>query len=113
MTQIPSKEAVLQWIADNPTLTAKRDIAKAFGIKGADRIDLKRMLREMEAEGQLSKRRKTYREPGVLPPVSVLAVAGPDANGDVFATPLEWQSEEPDCAAHPDGAERAGRPRPR
>ena len=45
MTQIPSKDAILAWISDNPTLTSKRDIAKAFGIKGADRIELKRLLR--------------------------------------------------------------------
>ena len=37
-------------VIPNPTLTSKRDIAKAFGIKGAARIDLKRMLKELEAE---------------------------------------------------------------
>ena len=46
MSHIPSKDEILKWIADNPGLSAKRDIAKAFGIKGAARIDLKRVLRE-------------------------------------------------------------------
>ena len=32
MSQMPSKDEILQWISDNPTLTSKRDIAKAFGI---------------------------------------------------------------------------------
>ena len=50
MTQIPSKEQILQWIADNPALTAKRDIAKAFGIKDTGRIELKRLLKELEPE---------------------------------------------------------------
>ena len=49
MTRIPSKQEVLDWISANPTLTSKRDIAKAFGIKGSDRIDLKRILKELEA----------------------------------------------------------------
>jgi len=35
MAELPSKEAILDWIAGNPTQTAKRDIARAFGLKGA------------------------------------------------------------------------------
>ncbi|MGR3370530.1 MAG: ribonuclease R [Sagittula sp.] len=93
MSTLPSKDEILQWIADNPTLTAKRDIAKAFGIKGAARIDLKRILRELEEEGHLQKRKKTYRDPEALPPVSVLQVNAPDENGDLTARPLEWQGE--------------------
>ncbi|SMY08122.1 ribonuclease R [Flavimaricola marinus] len=96
MSQFPTKDAILQWIADNPTLTAKRDIAKAFGIKGAARIDLKRLLKEMEAEGLLSKRRKTYRDPESLPPVSVLTVLAPDKDGDVFAQAMEWHGDGPE-----------------
>jgi ribonuclease R len=91
MSQIPDKAAILKWISDNPTLTAKRDIAKAFGIKGAARIDLKRVLKELEADGHLTSRKKTYRDPDSLPPVSVLQVTGPDAQGDLFAKPMEWQ----------------------
>jgi ribonuclease R len=100
MSHIPSKDEILQWIADNPGLSAKRDIAKAFGIKGAARIDLKRVLRELEDEGHLEKRKKTYRDPDRLPPVSVLLVNGPDANGDLTAKPLEWQGEGEEPVVH-------------
>ena len=93
MKALPSRQQILDWIAENPTQTAKRDIARAFGIKGAARIDLKRMLKELEAEGVLTKRRKTYRDPETLPPVSVLQVTGPDADGDLLARPLEWNGE--------------------
>jgi len=93
MTRIPSKSEILDWIAENPTKTAKRDIARAFGIKGAARIDLKQLLRELEAEGHLEKRRKTYRDPDRLPPVSVLQVLAPDDLGDIFCRPLEWHGE--------------------
>ncbi len=93
MSHLPTKDEILQWISDNPTLTAKRDIAKAFGIKGAARIDLKRILKELEAEGHLEKRKKTYRDPDRLPPVSVLQITGPDADGDLVARPMEWQGE--------------------
>jgi ribonuclease R len=93
MSRIPDKAEILDWISANPTLTTKRDIAKAFGIKGAARIDLKRVLKELEAEGHLQKRKKTFRDPDQLPPVSVLQVLAPDADGDMFAKPLEWHGE--------------------
>lgn len=91
MSKIPSKPEILDWITANPTLTAKRDIAKAFGIKGAARIDLKRVLKELEDEGHLEKRKRSYQDPDRLPPVSVLQITGPDADGDLFAKPMEWQ----------------------
>ncbi|WP_135504083.1 ribonuclease R [Roseovarius aestuariivivens] len=93
MSQLPQKAEILQWIEDNPTLTSKRDIAKAFGIKGAARIDLKRMLKELEAEGHLEKRKKTYRDPDKLPPVSVLQISGQTPDGELLARPMEWQGE--------------------
>lgn len=93
MSHMPSKADILEWISQNPTLTSKRDIAKAFGIKGAARIDLKRILRELEAEGHLEKRKKTYKDPDRLPPVSVLRIRELGADGDLFAQPMEWQGE--------------------
>ncbi|KZY39686.1 ribonuclease R [Roseovarius sp. HI0049] len=93
MSQMPSKDEILKWISENPTLTSKRDIAKAFGIKGAARIDLKRVLRELEDEGHLEKRKKTYRDPDKLPPVSVLQVSGQTSDGELLAKPLEWHGE--------------------
>ncbi len=93
MSSIPSKAEILDWITAHPTQTSKRDIAKAFGIKGSDRIDLKRVLKELEAEGHLEKRKKTYRDPDRLPPVSVLVVKAPNEDGDLFAQPMEWHGE--------------------
>ena len=96
MSQLPTKAEILNWIADHPTLTAKRDIAKAFGIKGAARIDLKRLLKELEDEGHLAKRKKTYRDPDRLPPVSIVQIGPPNAEGDMTARPLEWTGEGPE-----------------
>ena len=89
MNPIPTKEAIRRWIAENPGLAAKRDIAKAFGIKGDARIDLKRLLRELEAEGVVEKTARRFREAGTLPPVAVLRVLAPDAAGDLYAEALE------------------------
>jgi len=93
MKKLPTKEQLLDWIKDNPTKTNKRDIARAFGIKGAARIDLKRMLKELAADGHLEKKRKTYRDPDGLPPVTVCRVTGTDADGDLFLEPAEWEGD--------------------
>ncbi|MCO4823499.1 ribonuclease R [Amylibacter sp.] len=93
MKQIPTKEQILDWIKENPGKTNKRDVGRAFGIKGADRIELKRMLKELTADGLLAKKRRTYIDSDELPPVSVLMVLPPDANGDLTAKPLEWKGE--------------------
>lgn len=93
MSKLPSKAEVLDWISRNPTLTSKRDIANAFGIKGADRIDLKRLLKELEEDGHLAKRKKTYRDPDKLPPVSVLQIRDQTPDGELWAKPMEWHGE--------------------
>ena len=93
MSELPDKAAILQWIADNPDQGAKRDIARAFGIKGAARIELKRLLKELEAEGRLERRKRSFRPGGDLPPVSVIRIEGPDADGDLIATPAEWTGD--------------------
>ncbi|MDR9482651.1 MAG: ribonuclease R [Salibaculum sp.] len=96
MARIPSKSEIRDWISQNPTQSSKRDIAKAFGIKGADRIDLKRLLKELEDEGVLRKSRKSYRDPEKLPPVSVLQVLALDTDGDLLARPMEWGGDGPE-----------------
>ncbi|MGR3802758.1 ribonuclease R [Marinibacterium profundimaris] len=93
MSKMPTKAEILDWIAAHPTQNTKRDIAKAFGIKGAARIDLKQLLKELAAEGHLEKRKRTYTDPDRLPPVSVLEVLPPNDQGDLFAKPLEWHGE--------------------
>lgn len=94
MKPLPSKDEIRQWISQNPGLAAKRDIAKAFGIKGDARIELKALLRELESEGVVEKSGRHFREPGMLPPVAVLQVLPPDAAGDLYARPLEEGVEE-------------------
>jgi ribonuclease R len=94
MKPLPSKDQIRQWIAENPGLSAKRDIAKAFGIKGDARIELKAMLRELEGEGAVARTARRFHEAGTLPPVAVLQVLPPDAAGDLYARPLEEGIED-------------------
>ncbi|WP_374298740.1 ribonuclease R [Paracoccus sp. (in: a-proteobacteria)] len=95
MGQLPSKEQIMEWVAEHPDANSKRDIAKAFGIKGAERIELKRLLKELEGEGHLERRRRHYLDAERLPPVTVLELLPPDGSGDLFARPMEWHGDGP------------------
>lgn len=92
---IPSRQQILDWLSDNPGQSAKRDIARAFGLKGPAKIELKRMLKELEAEGLIKRRRRRFRDPDTLPPVSVLRVLRADSQGDQWAIPVEWSGDGP------------------
>ena len=96
MTQIPTKDQILDWLAAHPGASAKRDIARAFGLKGAERIELKRLLKEMEAAGDYTRHRAPHiTAPDKFPPVTPLAMLPPDADGDQWAEPQEWQGTSP------------------
>jgi ribonuclease R len=89
----PTREALLDFIRENPDLSGKREIARAFGLKGDDRIWLKDMLRELQDEGLLEKRAKKLVRAGALPHVVVLDVFSRDADGLLLARPAEWPPE--------------------
>ena len=89
-----SRESVLRFIADNPGRASKRDIAKAFGIKGDGRVALKDLLADLQAEGLLAGSRKRFSTPGVLPAITVLEVRARDDDGGLIAEPVEWNVAE-------------------
>lgn len=91
---MPTKQDILAFIESSPEKVGKREIAKAFAIKGGQRRDLKDLLNEMAAEGLLVGNRKDFRQPGQLPPVTVLEVKEIDAEGDLVAEPITWNIDE-------------------
>ncbi|KPQ06649.1 MAG: ribonuclease R [Rhodobacteraceae bacterium HLUCCA12] len=89
MTTLPSKSELHLWLTENPDVTGLREIARAFNIKGSARVELKRLLAEMEAEGLYSRRARRHGA-AKLPPVTLLRVRAPDGSGDLFAEPQDW-----------------------
>ena len=71
-----------------------REIAREFGLKNADRVELKRILRELADDGAVAKRGRKIHEPATLPPTVVADITGRDTDGELLATPTEWDTEE-------------------
>jgi ribonuclease R len=90
---LPSKSELLAFIDARSGKVGKREIARAFGISGRDRIDLKNMLRELAEEGHVARRRKKLHRSGKLPSVVLADVVARDADGELIAVPTEWDEE--------------------
>ena len=87
------KARLLILLAEHPGAT-KRDLARLTGLKGSDRIVLKRLLRELEAEGVLAGNAKRgLTKAGELPEVTLLRITGTDSEGELLARPLNWESQ--------------------
>lgn len=70
----------------------KREIARAFGLKGQEKIQLKALLRDMADEGLIDGRKTAYHKMGGVPRVTVLRIVDID-EGDAFAVPDNWAGE--------------------
>jgi len=90
---LPSKADILAFIGNKPGKVGTREIARAFGLKNALRADLKRLLRELADEGSIEKRRKKLHHAGALPSTVLADVTARDSDGDLIATPDEWDED--------------------
>jgi ribonuclease R len=92
-SKFPSRQEILAFLEQSTAKAGKREISRAFGVKGADRITLKNLLRDMADEGLIAGSRRKLTRPGVLPPVTVLEITGRDQDGEFFARPTTWDDE--------------------
>ncbi|MBT3396105.1 MAG: ribonuclease R, partial [Alphaproteobacteria bacterium] len=103
----PSREALLEFIADNPNNSGKREIARSFGLKGDDRVWLRNILRDFVVEGLIEGGRSSRRGRPGLPPVMVLEITGVDNDGDLVGAPAAWKHDVPRPSVHLTGSSRA------
>ncbi|MGI8853045.1 MAG: ribonuclease R [Methyloceanibacter sp.] len=93
MGKLPSQQEILDFLAGTTGEAGKREIVRAFGVKGGDRIALKKLLRDMADDGLIAGSRRKLTRPGVLPPVTVLEIISRDADGEFVARPATWDEE--------------------
>jgi len=93
---LPSRDELLAFIRESPTPVGKRDIVRAFKIGGAERSQLKSMIRELERDGALGRDRgRRYGAAGRLPEIVLVEITGTDADGEVLARPVAWEGQGP------------------
>jgi len=90
---MPTRQQVLDFIATSDEPAGKREIARAFGLKGTEKIALKALLKDMAEEGLIDGNRTAFHRMGGVPRVTVLRVIEID-DGDPVAVPDAWQPDD-------------------
>jgi ribonuclease R len=91
--RLPSKQEILDYLETASVKAGKREIARAFGVKGGDRVALKELLRNMADDGLIAGSRRKLAKPGALPPVTVIEIVSRDRDGEFVARPATWDEE--------------------
>uniref|UniRef100_UPI0035A92A15 ribonuclease R n=1 Tax=Ancylobacter mangrovi TaxID=2972472 RepID=UPI0035A92A15 len=97
---LPTREELTTFIASHGGDVGKREISRAFGLDGSDRIVLKAMLRELADEGLIGRKRHKLHVPGALPAVVMSEVVERDEDGELIAKLIDWDEEEHGEAPH-------------
>jgi ribonuclease R len=91
---LPSREAIVEAMAQQPHLDGKRDLYKYFGIHGDMKTPFKLLLKEMEGEGFIARSRKTLRRTATLPQVTTLDIPADADPDNLHAYPAQWNDDE-------------------
>ena len=91
---LPSREQILDFITSSDQPAGKREIARAFGLSGADKIALKALLKDMADEGLIdSAPGRAFHKMGGVPKVTVLRIVDVDDSGQAWAVPERWEAD--------------------
>jgi len=93
-SEFPGRDAIVAFIRAHPGKVGTREIAREFSLKNADRVQLKALLRELADDGTIAKRGNKVHEPAALPPTVIADITGRDRDGELIATPTEWDEVE-------------------
>ena len=90
--RLPTKAEILTYIQKAPSRVGKRDITRAFKVRGADRPAFKMILKELEQDGVIGRGdKRRYAESGRLPEVAVVDAIKTDSEGDLIGQPAGWE----------------------
>ncbi|MEQ1497096.1 MAG: VacB/RNase II family 3'-5' exoribonuclease [Novosphingobium sp.] len=90
---LPSRQQILDFIAQSVDPAGKREISRAFGLKGQEKIALKALLKDMAEEGLIDGNRSAFHRMGGVPKVTVLRVVEID-EGEAIAVPDAWSPDD-------------------
>ena len=90
--RFPTPQEILEFIKASPKKVGKRELARAFNLKGQDRLKLKAIIKEMADTGMIERsHHRKGRPPIHLPPVLTVRVS-PELTeeGEVLLIPLAF-----------------------
>ena len=87
---LPSRDQLVAFINSQTGKVGTREIARAFGLRNAERAELKRLLRELEDNGKVERRRGKLNTAGRLPATVLADITSRDRDGEFIAIPTEW-----------------------
>ncbi|MFC4295184.1 ribonuclease R family protein [Novosphingobium tardum] len=90
---LPSRAQILEFIKTAPGVAGKREIARAFGLHGHEKIALKALLKDMADEGLIDGDKRAFHRLGGVPKVTVLRVVDIE-DGEAIAIPDAWQPDD-------------------
>lgn len=91
----PPREDIIRFVRESGGRAGKREIARAFGLDAHQKMELKKLLRELELDGSLTRTRgKRFADPDRLPAVAVVEITGISRDGDILAKPGVWEGDE-------------------
>lgn len=90
---LPTRQQILDFIASSEEPAGKREIARAFGLKGQEKIQLKALLKDMAEEGLIDGNRTAFHRMGGVAKVTVLRVVDTD-DGEAIAVPDSWTPDD-------------------
>lgn len=90
---LPSRQQILDLIAESADSVGKREISRAFGLKGQEKIALKALLKDMAEEGLIDGNRTAFHRMGGVPKVTVLRVVEIE-DGEPVAVPDAWTPDD-------------------
>jgi len=92
--KFPTRDEIVAFIRTQPRDVGTREVSRAFGLKNADRAELRRMLQTLADDGVVSRGNKKKLHAGHLPDIVEADVVGRDGDGELIAVPAEWDDSQ-------------------
>jgi ribonuclease R len=99
MGQVPDRATLLRFLQEQPGRVSSREVARAFGLKGNARLELKSLMRDLAEEGAVAGNRrhaKAYIRTDRLPPVGIVDIIERDTDGELLGRLNQVQRESDD-----------------
>ena len=96
--KMPNMQELMDYLNQQGGTVNKRHIARNFKIKGENRKELRKMIKELKSSGVIEVkedgRKNRLRLAGKLSEYEQIEITGIDSMGDLIARPLDWRSQK-------------------